>query len=469
MQAPAADLQSRLSFALSTAILLLSTLAIMLPVTWVYMSARSGHGHNQSVVQALIVLPMIVAGIVLIVSNSLALAFSLGGVVAAVRFRTNLSDARDVVFIFLAIGVGFAAGVQEVTIAMILSMIFNFVLVLIWRYDFGRPVLEPTAAAEWTEPLNDLAGKDQGGNKVPDRDLVLALTPKKVEALTERFDRVKTLLGPNGKKPRFNAILTIATTDIAEAQKTVEPALDKVTKRWKLDEVVTNTGKPSELYYIVRTRKSVDRDALLTAVRTSGNGAIANADIEIGDALAVEQGRGKAREKEAGTAGMTTASGVAWLSACLLAASGCGTRDLSEVERSPTAVAREQRLEKALDDHNAALAGKPLARWILPAALREISGLALTQDGRLLSQGDEMGEIWELDYRRGILVKHFFLGDKAVKGDFEGIAVAGTTVFMLTSSGKIYQFREGANETHVAYSMVETGLKSAVRVRGYRV
>jgi len=298
VQAPAADLQSRLMFALSTAFLLLSTLAIMLPVTWVYMSARSGHGHNQSVVQALIVLPMIVAGIVLIVSNSLALAFSLGGVVAAVRFRTNLSDARDIVFIFLAIAVGFADGVHEVTIALILSIIFNFVLVIIWRYDFGRSVLEPTAAAEWTEPLNDLAGKDKSGNKVPDRDLALALTPKKVEALAERFDRVRELLGPNGKKPRYNAIVTIATSDIAEAQKNVEPALDKVTKRWKLDEVVTNTGKPSELYYIVRTRKSVDRDALLTALRTSGNGTIENADVEIGDALAVEKVEEKRERKK---------------------------------------------------------------------------------------------------------------------------------------------------------------------------
>jgi uncharacterized protein YjiK len=127
-------------------------------------------------------------------------------------------------------------------------------------------------------------------------------------------------------------------------------------------------------------------------------------------------------------------------------------------------VAREKRLESR-SAINAALAGEALARWILPAEAR-ISGLALTQDGRLLSQGDEMGEIWELDYRRGILVKHFFLGDKAVKGDFEGIAIAGTTVFMLTSSGKLYQFREGANETHVAYSMVETGLKSECEFEG---
>ena len=120
IQAPAAGFLSRAEFGLSTAFILLSTLALMLPVTWVYMSARLGQGHNQSVVQVLIVLPMIVAGIVLIVSNSLALAFSLGGVVAAVRFRTNLTDARDFVFIFLAIAVGFAAGVQDITIALML-------------------------------------------------------------------------------------------------------------------------------------------------------------------------------------------------------------------------------------------------------------------------------------------------------------------------------------------------------------
>jgi uncharacterized protein YjiK len=145
---------------------------------------------------------------------------------------------------------------------------------------------------------------------------------------------------------------------------------------------------------------------------------------------------------------------------------GCSAPDLSAVKQSPTAVARERRLEKALTDHNAALARTPLARWVLPAPLREISGLALTKDGRLLAHGDEIGEIWEIDYRRGILDKHFFLGDKAVKGDFEGITVANDAVFLLSSSGKIYQFHEGANEAHVAYSMVETGLKSACEFEG---
>lgn len=300
IEAPVAGQSSRIAFGLSTAFVFLSTLALMLPVTWVYMSARKdkGQGHNQSVVQALIVLPMIVAGVVLIVRNSLALAFSLAGIVAAVRFRTNLSDARDVVFIFLAITVGFAVGVQVLMVALLLSIIFNFVLVLIWRYDFGRPMLEPTAASQWAAPLGDLAGKDAGGNTIPDRDLVLALTPTKVEALAERFDRVRAILGPNGKKPKFDAVVTVTTTQLAEAQKHIELALDDVTKRWKLDEVVTNTGKPSELYYLVRTRKSVSRDALLTAIRAGSVGLISEAEVEIGDAVAKEAGELRQERKD---------------------------------------------------------------------------------------------------------------------------------------------------------------------------
>lgn len=275
------DLSNRLDLALSTVIIVFGVLALMLPVSWVYMSTRFGQGHNQQVAQTLIFLPIVVAGIVLIVQNSLALAFSLAGVVAAVRFRTTLKDSRDVVFIFLAIAVGFAAGVQTLIVGAIVSVVFNFVLILTWRYDFGRSVLEPSPASQWAEPLNDLA--ERRGGAVQDRDLVLALDPKKAQALAERFDRVRKMLGTQGKKARFNAILSVSSESLSEAQTKVGEALDEVAGRWRLDEVVTNVGKPSELFYLIRIRKSTTKDDLVTAVRARAGDAILGADVQLAE------------------------------------------------------------------------------------------------------------------------------------------------------------------------------------------
>lgn len=298
-QAPAVELPSSVKLAITTTLSLLATLALMLPVTWVYMSARRTKRHNQAVVETLIILPIVVAAVVLIVRNSLALAFSLAGVVAAVRFRTNLRDTRDTVFIFLAIGVGFAAGVQVITVGAVASIIFNLVLLFIFRYDFGRNALQPTASSQqWAEPLKLLAQRGNGNGNghagVHDRDLVLALTPDKVDALAERFDRVRQLIGTKSKKPRYNALLSLTTEEPAIVQPLAEATLEKLTKRWQLDEVITAPGKPSELCYLVKLRKSVPADAVMTEIRSVAGEKLLSCDIELSDAL-----EEKAEEAEA--------------------------------------------------------------------------------------------------------------------------------------------------------------------------
>jgi Domain of unknown function (DUF4956) len=287
-KAAATQAEAPLELAITTFLIMIGTLALMLPVSWVYMSAQRTRTYNQSIVQTLIILPIVVAGVILIVRNSLALAFSLAGVVSAVRFRTTLKDSRDLVFIFLAIAVGFAAGVQTLTVGVMVSVVFNFLLLLIWRYDFGRNVLEPTASSQWTGPLTNLAEK-RGDSTVPDRDLVLALTPNQVSVLAQRFKRVRNVLGDDDKKPRYNAILSITTNAIGESQQLVGVVLDKITKRWKLDDVVSNDGKPSELYYLVRMRKTATRDEFLTAIRATAGDSILGADLEISDPTRLEQ------------------------------------------------------------------------------------------------------------------------------------------------------------------------------------
>ena len=290
-QAPATELDSSVKLAITTSLSLLATLALMLPVTWVYMAARRTKRHNQAVVETLIILPIVVAAIVLIVRNSLALAFSLAGVVAAVRFRTTLRDTRDTVFIFLAIGVGFAAGVQVLTVGAIASLIFNLVLLFIWRYDFGRNALAPTASSQaWAEPLKLLAesngsGNGNGNGGVHDRDLVLALTPQKVDALADRFNRVRQLVGTKNKKPRYNALVSLTTDDPGHVKQLAEATLERMTKRWKLDELITNQGKPSELCYLVKLRKATPGDVLMTELRNVLGEKLLACDLELSDAL----------------------------------------------------------------------------------------------------------------------------------------------------------------------------------------
>jgi hypothetical protein len=82
-------------------------------------------------------LPAVVAGIVTIVQHSLALAFSLAGIVAGVRFRRALSDTFDTLFILSSIGVGIAAGVKSIEIAVVLTVFFNYASILVCAFGDG--------------------------------------------------------------------------------------------------------------------------------------------------------------------------------------------------------------------------------------------------------------------------------------------------------------------------------------------
>jgi uncharacterized protein YjiK len=112
------------------------------------------------------------------------------------------------------------------------------------------------------------------------------------------------------------------------------------------------------------------------------------------------------------------------------------------------------------------LAGKPRARWLLPPDLREISGLAFTDDGRLLVHDDGRARIVELDYRTGRVVKAFELGRPVRRGDFEGIAIAGPRIFLVTSDGVLYETREGKDRDAVPYRRTPTGAGRLCEVEG---
>jgi uncharacterized protein YjiK len=131
--------------------------------------------------------------------------------------------------------------------------------------------------------------------------------------------------------------------------------------------------------------------------------------------------------------------------------------------------AREVASRAALAD-SAAREGRaseaPIALWILPYHYAEISALALTADGRLLAMGDENSEIWEIDYRRGVVTSRFTVGDPAIQADFEGLVWVDRQLFLMDSKGRIYRTTEGAAGTQVPYDEFDPGLGKKCEFEG---
>lgn len=264
------DVPAPVALAIITALCMTGAFLLMLPVTWVYILTRQKKGFRQSVVQTLVFLPIVVAGIVLLVKNSIALAFSLGGIVAAVSFRNTLRDTKDAVYIFLAIAVGLAAGVQVMSAAAVMSFLFNVVVLIFWYTDFGRAPahLEGPRAARRLERSLALANRTGAFVSMLDREILKSMSPEQLSAIASRAQRrMDGVKIPKEKKP-LDTVLRVHTPDPESARRVVEAVLGTHVKDWKFVATQRDPAGGPVLEYRVRLRRSVPAAALTGELRT---------------------------------------------------------------------------------------------------------------------------------------------------------------------------------------------------------
>ena len=120
------------------AMAIVGALLTALPVSWTYMGIRTGEEYDQSLISTILILPVVVTGIVIIVQNSLALAFALAGIAGAVRFKNSLKSSGDALFILVSVGIGLAGGIGAVELALVLSIAFNIAFLLLWSTEYGE-------------------------------------------------------------------------------------------------------------------------------------------------------------------------------------------------------------------------------------------------------------------------------------------------------------------------------------------
>ena len=108
-------------------------------ISGIYRIAAKGPNYSINYLNALILLSMITCVIIMIIGNNLARAFGLVGAMSIIRFRTAVKDILDIIFIFFALAVGMAAGVNLHFVAIGSALIIGLAFLVLTKLDFIYP------------------------------------------------------------------------------------------------------------------------------------------------------------------------------------------------------------------------------------------------------------------------------------------------------------------------------------------
>ncbi len=232
---------------------MVASVLLVFPLVFVYLRTRTRTKFDHSLLQTVIVLPLAVAAILSMVHDSLALAFSLAGVVAAIRFRSNLKESRDAVYIFTAVGIGFAAGIRELGVGLLLSILFCILELMLWRLDL---------AEDYTAGLRRMLMDDETHHTEGQVQIAAAPEPS---------------VAPEADgKPQHRFRIVIGSSAVGRRE--VEAVLEADAKRWTFVEQGTREDGSGVLVYDVRPRKRLPVDQLAAELRRRGGPAVRSVD-----------------------------------------------------------------------------------------------------------------------------------------------------------------------------------------------
>jgi len=122
-------------------------------------------------IQALILISIPVATVMQAIGDSLARGLGMLGALAIIRFRTTLRNPRNMVFMFTSISVGIAAGVYGIAIAVVGTLAFCSIVMLIHFSPLSK--------------ANSIIGTLQF--EIPNEDLLASNMREKIEDVLKEY------------------------------------------------------------------------------------------------------------------------------------------------------------------------------------------------------------------------------------------------------------------------------------------
>ncbi len=281
MEAPADE--SLLRYGILSVMAILGTLVFTPPIAWIYMVTKRQEGYDQTFVQILILLPIVVAAVVRVVQGDIALAFALAGIVAAVRFRTTLKDLKNAVFAFATIGIGLASGTGNWMLAGFLSLFFCLVTFGLWRGDVGgiremlSPLAKPMRMAEALVPgeahRSVVAGSRKYAKNLHGEDLEdISLFARRLS----RFVRGDALRS----KQKFDTLLIVYSDDPETAIAELGKPLEEFSDRFDLVDSLPGPLQSVALLYLLRLKEDAEIGEFLGQLDCDEDGLFKAAELK---------------------------------------------------------------------------------------------------------------------------------------------------------------------------------------------
>lgn len=119
-----------------TNVLLCAGVALILGliIACVYMASKN---YSKNFVITLTLLPLLVGIVIMMVNGELGTSVAIVGAFSLVRFRSIPGTAREIAFIFFAMGIGLATGMGFLLFAAIMTVIISAAYLLLDKLNFG--------------------------------------------------------------------------------------------------------------------------------------------------------------------------------------------------------------------------------------------------------------------------------------------------------------------------------------------
>ncbi|HSI66291.1 MAG TPA: DUF4956 domain-containing protein [Planococcus sp. (in: firmicutes)] len=132
-----ADVTSRLTVLEAFAAIFLSFILTTM-IAFLYKKTHTGVRYSQSFVQTIIIMGVTVSVVMIVIGNNVAVAFGLVGAFSIIRFRSAMSDPKDIAFIFFGMAAGISSGLGYYILAIIFTVSLSIIILFLYFIDFGK-------------------------------------------------------------------------------------------------------------------------------------------------------------------------------------------------------------------------------------------------------------------------------------------------------------------------------------------